>query len=124
MEQSATPQQTLNKGSIEYFTIYKVAHPASVTAFLGLAHAYVTRRSEHASDFSHRWFAFTSDSTILTVRGSRNALSLLSEYIASHTQYLSGVEVVYHGRGLKRFESIVDDLYARRLSLREGASRT
>lgn len=117
---TATP---LHKGSIEYYTVYKVTHPASVSAFLGLAHANIQRRSVNTLDFSHHWFAVDGDTTIITVRGSRNALSLLSEYMERHTRYLSGAEVVYHGWGQKVFKAIVDDLYARRLSLREGASR-
>lgn len=123
MEKMATPIQALNKGSIQYYAVYRVTHPASVSAFLGLAHAYVQRRSEGATDFSHHWFIISADNTIITVRGSRNALSFLGEYIRSHTRYLSGVEVVYNGWGRKTFEGIVGGLYARRLSLREGASR-
>lgn len=121
MEKLAVPLETLNKGSIEYYAIYRVTHPASVSSFLGLAHAYVHRRN--GSDFSHHWFIESADNTIITVRGSRNALSFLGEYIHCHTRYLSGVEVVYRGWGAKRFQAIVDDLYARRLSLREGVSR-
>jgi hypothetical protein len=121
LEKMATPIQALNKGSIQYYAVYRVTHPASVSAFLGLAHAYVQRRN--GSDFSHHWFIISPDNTIITVRGSRNALSFLGEYIRSHTRYLSGVEVVYDGWGRKTFEGIVGDLYARRLSLREGVSR-
>jgi hypothetical protein len=123
MERTVSPIQTLQNGSIEYYAVYRVTHPASVSAFLGLAHANVQRRSGYTADFAHHWFITSSDTTIITVRGSRNVLSFLGEYIHSHTQYLSGVEVVYHGWGRKTFEAIVDDLYARRLSLREGVSR-
>jgi folate-dependent phosphoribosylglycinamide formyltransferase PurN len=122
--EKAVPQQTgLNKAPQQYYAVYRVTHPASVTAFLGLAHAYVHRRSENTTGFSHHWFIESADSTVITVQGSRNALSLLSEYFSSHTRYISGVEVVYHGWGLKTFKAIADDLYARRLGLREGASR-
>jgi hypothetical protein len=121
MTEIASPIQTLQNGSIEYYAVYRVTHPASVTAFLGLAHAYVHRRN--GTDFAHHWFIESADSTIITVKGSRNALSLLGEYFSSHTRYISGVEIVYHGWGLKTFKAIADDLYARRLGLREGASR-
>lgn len=120
--EKAVPQQTgLNKAPQQYYAVYRVTHPASVTAFLGLAHAYVKRRN--GSDFEHHWFIESADTTIITVHGSRNALSLLGEYFSSHTRYISGVEVVYHGWGLKTFKAIADDLYARRLGLREGVSR-
>lgn len=121
MTQTAVQNQTLQNGSIEYYAVYRVTHPASVSAFLGLAHAYVKRRN--GSDFAHHWFAVDGDTTIITVQGSRNALSFLGEYISSHTRYLSGVEVVYHGWGVKAFKAIVDTLYARRMSHREGGSR-
>lgn len=121
MTETAVQNQTLQNGSIEYYAVYRVTHPASVSAFLGLAHAYVKRRN--GSDFAHHWFAVDGDTTIITVQGSRNALSFLGEYISSHTRYLSGVEVLYHGWGVKAFKAIVDDLYARRMSHREGGSR-
>ncbi|CAN1599455.1 hypothetical protein [Pseudomonas mediterranea] len=123
MEKLATQEHGLNKAPQQYYAIYRITHPASVSSFLGLAHGYVQRRSEGALDFAHHWFAIDGDTTILTVQGSRNALSLLSEYISSHTRHLSGVEVVYHGWGFRMFKFIVDGLYARRLSLREGCSR-
>lgn len=123
MIRNASPIQGMDKSPLQYYAVYRVTHPASVSAFLGLAHAYVQRRSVNTLDFSHHWFAVDGDTTIITVRGSRNALSLLSEYMGRHTRYLSGVEVVYHGWGQKVFTAIVDDLYARRLSLREGVSR-
>ncbi|MBN3964312.1 hypothetical protein IMW75_03305 [Pseudomonas gregormendelii] len=121
MEQLVTQEQTLNKESIEYYTVYRVAHPASVSSFLGLAHAYVQRRS--GANFAHHWFVVSASATVIAVSGSRNALTLFAEYINSHVRYLSGFEVVYHGWGLKKFNTVVDDLYARRLSLREGVSR-
>ena len=126
MTKTATPLQTLNKGSIEYieyYAVYRITHPASVSEFLGLAHSYVKRRSDSLTSFAHHWFIESGDSTIIAVRGSRNALSFLGEYISTHTRYLSGVEVLYCGWGRKLFEGIVGDLYARRLSLREGVSR-
>jgi len=118
---NASPIQGMDKSPLQYYAVYRVTHPASVSAFLGLAHDYVQRRN--GSDFAHHWFIESAESTIITVRGSRNALSLLSEYMERHTRYLSAVEVVYHGWGQKVFKAIVDDLYARRLSLREGVSR-
>ena len=121
MTESVTPQDGLQKTQQQYYAVYRVTHPASVSVFLSLAHAYVQRRN--GSDFAHHWFIESADATIITVQGSRNALTFLGEYICNHTRYLSSVEVVYHGWGCKTFEAIVDGLYARRLSLREGASR-
>lgn len=117
---TAAPLQGMHKSPQQYYAVYRVTNPASVSAFLGLAHAYVQRRI--GSDFAHHWFIESADSTIITVQGSRNTLSFLNEYINSHTRYLSGVEVVYHGWGLKTFKAIVDGLYARRMNLREGVS--
>lgn len=120
---TATSLQGMHKSPQQYYAVYRVTNPASVSAFLGLAHAFVQRRSGNTTDFAHHWFAVDGNTTIITVQGSRNALSFLSEYINSHTRYLSGVEVVYHGWGLKAFKAIVGGLYARRMSLREGVSR-
>ncbi|MGP6427815.1 hypothetical protein [Pseudomonas pharyngis] len=123
MTKTATPIQELKKTPQQYYAVYRVSNPASVSVFLGLAHAYVQRRSGSTIDFAHHWFALDGDTTIITVQGSRNALSFLGEYINTHTRYVSDVQVVYHGWGFKTFKAIADDLYARRLSLREGASR-
>lgn len=123
MTQLATQEHGLNKAPQQYYAIYRITCPASISSFLGLAHGYVLRRSEGVLDFDHHWFVVDSDAIILTVQGSRNTLSLFGEYIANHTRHLSGVEVVYHGWGFKTFKALTDELYTRRLRLREGCSR-
>ncbi|UZE04704.1 hypothetical protein [Pseudomonas corrugata] len=123
MEKRATQEHGLNKAPQQYYAIYRITCPASISSFLGLARAYVQRRSEGALNFAHHWFAIDGDTIVLTVQGSRNALSLLGEYISTRTRHISGFELVYHGWGFKTFKTIVDELYTRRLSLREGSSR-
>ena len=113
MTNTASPIQALNKG--QYYQIIRFTGKSNIPAFCNLARQYLRRFSVDDLGFSYLWFHVANDVTYLVVTGSRTSLTVLASYIDTHILHFDHAVILREGKGAKGFESVVTDLYARRV---------
>lgn len=113
MERATPLQFALHKG--HWFKIIRFTGKCNISAFCNAARQFLNRYSDDGLGFEYLWFRVANDVTYLVVTGTRTSLTVLASYLDGHTHHVEHAVTVREGRGAKAFESIVTDLYARRV---------